>query len=117
MRPGARPGASIRRMATERSRPAEMTAGRALELLIIGSLLFWPRLFILGFVLFSWQILMDAFSSWVIWVGGFFLLPWTTFAYMAMWSISSDVVSGVEWVFVGGALLLDLFAWWALFRK
>ena len=69
--------------------------------MIIGSLLFWPRLFILGFAIFSWDLLIDAFSGWVVWVAGFFVLPWTTITYMMMWGIYSDRVYGVEWVFVG----------------
>ena len=38
---------------------------------------------------------------------GFFLLPWTTLAYAAMWS-SSDGVVGFEWFIVGLAFLFDL---------
>ncbi len=88
---------------------------RGIELVIVASLMFWPRLFILGFVIFSWQI-GDAFSSWIIWFVGFFILPWTTITYAMMWAISSDQVYGVEWVFVAGAFLLDLFTW-ALLRN
>ena len=87
----------------------------AVELVIIASLMFWPRLFILGFAIFSRQI-GDAFSSWVIPFVGFFILPWTTITWAIMWGISSDKVSGVEWVFVAGAFLLDLFTW-ALLRN
>ena len=42
--------------------------GPAIELVIIGSLLFWPRLFILGFAIFSSDLLIDAFVGWVVWV-------------------------------------------------
>jgi hypothetical protein len=101
----------MRAMATRRSHGEEMTPLRAIELLIIFSLFFWPRLFILGFAIFSWKILIEAFSGWVVWVAGFFLLPWTTITWMMMWGIYSDGVFGVEWVFVVGALLLDLFTW------
>jgi hypothetical protein len=38
---------------------------------------------------------------------GFFLLPWTTLAYAAMWS-SSDRVSGYEWFIVILAFVVDL---------
>jgi hypothetical protein len=108
---------SIPAMATRGSRSEGFSPGRAIELVIIGSLLFWPRLFILGFAIFSWDLLIDAFSGWVVWVLGFFLLPWTTITYMMMWGIYSDRVYGVEWVFVGFALLLDLFTWWSTLRK
>jgi hypothetical protein len=38
---------------------------------------------------------------------GFFLLPWTTLAYAAMWA-SSNRVSGFEWFIVILAFLIDL---------
>jgi hypothetical protein len=97
-------------MAATRVRQDEITPARAVELVIVASLWFWPRLFILGFVIFSWQI-GNAFSSWVIWFAGFFVLPWTTITYAMMWGIYSDRVFGVEWVFVGLAFLLDLLTW------
>ena len=102
-------------MTTHRSEG--ITPRRAIELTIIGSLLFWPRLFILGFAIFSWKILIDAFSGWVVWVVGFFVLPWTTITWMMMWGIYSDGVHGAEWAFVGLAFLLDVFTWWSTFRK
>ena len=38
---------------------------------------------------------------------GFFLLPWTTLAYAAMWA-SSDGVNGFEWFIVILAFAIDL---------
>jgi hypothetical protein len=38
---------------------------------------------------------------------GFFLLPWTTLAYAAMWS-SSNRVAGFEWFIVILAFMVDL---------
>jgi hypothetical protein len=102
---------TMRTMATRASRTEELTPFRAVELVIIVMLFTLPRIFILGFAIFSWKILIDAFSGWVVWVAGFFLLPWTTITYMMMWGIYSDRVFGVEWVFVGGAFLLDLYTW------
>ena len=98
-------------MAARPAQTDEMTPYRAVEIVIALSLLILPRIFILGFAIFSWKILIDAFSGWVVWVAGFFLLPWTTITYMMMWGISSDGVFGVEWVFVVGAFLLDLLTW------
>ena len=98
-------------MAARPAQTEEMTPYRAVEIVIALSLLILPRIFILGFAIFSWKILIDAFSGWVVWVAGFFLLPWTTITYMMMWGISSDGVFGVEWVFVVGAFLLDLLTW------
>ena len=101
-------------MASSKHESDSFTTAGVIQLAVVGSLMFWPRLFILGFVIFSWQI-AEAFSSWVIWVAGFFVLPWTTITWAMMWGISSDKVSGVEWVFVVGAFLLDLVTW-ALLR-
>jgi hypothetical protein len=103
-------------MAIQKGSSAGFTPRRAIEFVVVVSLFFWPRLFILGFIIFSWWILVEAFSSWVIWAAGFVLLPWTTITYMMMWGIYSDRVYGVEWVFVGFAFLLDLYTW-ATLRK
>ena len=56
--------------------------------------------------LFS-DLLSRAFDSWLVPFLGFFLLPWTTLAYAAMWS-SSHRVSGFEWFIVILAFLIDL---------
>jgi hypothetical protein len=42
---------------------------------------------------------------------GFFLLPWTTLAYAAMWSTSSNGVTGFEWFIVILAFVIDLGAY------
>jgi hypothetical protein len=39
------------------------------------------------------------------------ILPWTTLIYAFMWGITSDVVSGWEWVAVGAAFLVDVLFW------
>ena len=98
-------------MAARGIRADEITPYRAAEIVISLSLLVLPRIFILGFAIFSWELLIDAFSSWVVWVAGLFLLPWTTITYAIMWGVSSDRVSGVEWVLVAGAFVLDLITW------
>ena len=49
-----------------------------------------------------------AFDSWVLPVLGFFLLPWTTLAYVVMWDVGTREVSGFEWFIVGLAFLMDL---------
>jgi hypothetical protein len=88
----------------------EITPFRAVEIVICLSLLTLPRIFILGFAIFSRQI-GDAFSGWVIVAAGFLLLPWTTLTYAIMWGVYSDRVFGVEWLFVAGAFMLDLLTW------
>lgn len=56
--------------------------------------------------LFS-DLLSRAFDSWIVPLLGFFLLPWTTLAYAAMWA-SSDGVTGFEWFIVVLAFLIDI---------
>ena len=86
-------------------------------LIILVSLLAWPRLMLIGFAIFDTDLFNRAYDSWVIPVAGFFLLPWTTLAYASMWTISSDRVTGAEWVVVGIGLLLDVWAWSAFRRR
>lgn len=56
--------------------------------------------------LFS-DLLSRSFDSWFVPLLGFFLLPWTTLAYAAMWA-SSDGVLGFEWFIVAFAFLVDV---------
>jgi hypothetical protein len=65
-----------------------------------------PRLALFFIWLFS-NLLSRAFDSWVVPLLGFFLLPWTTLAYAAMWD-SGHRVHGFEWFIVGLAFLFDL---------
>ncbi len=53
------------------------------------------------------DLLSRAFDSWLVPLLGFFLLPWTTLAYAAMWS-SGNRVNGFEWFIVILAFLIDL---------
>jgi hypothetical protein len=68
-----------------------------------------PRLALFAIWLFS-DLLSRAFDSWAVPLLGFFLLPWTTLAYAAMWD-SGRVVSGFEWFLVVLAFLVDLGSW------
>ena len=90
--------------------PGMSAAARAIAWAVLLGLAFWPRLWIIGFWIFGHQ-LGDAFSSWIIPAIGFFLLPWTTLIYAFMWGITSNVVSGWEWVAVGAAFLVDVLFW------
>jgi hypothetical protein len=66
-----------------------------------------PRLALFFVWLFSdWLSL--AFDSWVVPLLGFFLLPWTTLAYAAMYMLGTNDVSGFEWFIVILAFLADL---------
>jgi apolipoprotein N-acyltransferase len=67
-----------------------------------------PRLALFALWIFS-DVLSRAFSSWVLPLLGFFLLPWTTLAYAAFWSWGpGHHVTGFEWVFVALAFVIDL---------
>jgi hypothetical protein len=65
-----------------------------------------PRLALFAVWLFS-DLLDRAFEGWLVPLLGFFLLPWTTLAYVLLWS-SADRVFGFEWFLVGLAFLADL---------
>ena len=66
-----------------------------------------PRLALFVMFLFT-DLLSHAFDSWIIPFLGFFLLPWTTLAYAAMWSLGTDQVSGFEWFIVILAFVVDI---------
>ena len=84
--------------------------GQIMGWMVLLGLAFWPRLFILGLWIFD-RTLRDAFDSWTIAAVGFFVLPWTTLAYGFMWGVSSDVVSGWEWIVVAVAFATDILCW------
>ncbi len=70
-----------------------------------------PRLALFFIWIFS-DLLSRAFDSWVLPLLGFFLLPWTTLAYAAMWDIGAGgEVAGFEWFIVILAFFLDLASW------
>ena len=55
------------------------------------------------------DLLSTAFDSWIIPLLGFFLLPWATITYAAMYDWGAGHhVTGFEWMFVILAFLLDL---------
>ena len=70
-----------------------------------------PRLVLFLLWIFD-DILSRAYDSWAVPLIGFFILPWTTLSYVAFWDWGSGRhVTGVEWLFVIFAFLLDLGAW------
>ena len=66
-----------------------------------------PRLALFAIWLFD-DLLERAYDTWIVPVIGFFLLPWTTLAYALMWSLSTNRVSGLEWLVIAFAVLVDL---------
>jgi hypothetical protein len=70
-----------------------------------------PRLVLILLWIFS-DTLSRAFDSWIIPLIGFFVLPWTTLTYAAFWDWGSGHhVTGVEWLFVIFAFLIDVASW------
>jgi len=65
-----------------------------------------PRLALFVLLLFS-DLIGDAFDGWLVPVLGFFILPWTTLAYVVMWW-ASDGQLGFEWFIVAIAFVADL---------
>jgi len=67
-----------------------------------------PRLALVILWIFS-DVLSRAFHSWIIPFLGFFLLPWTTLAYAALWSWAPHHhVTGFDWFLVALFFLVDL---------
>ena len=67
-----------------------------------------PRLALFAIFVFS-NMIDRAFDGWLLPLLGFFLLPWTTLAYVAFWDWGSGHhVTGFEWFFVVLAFVLDV---------
>ena len=67
-----------------------------------------PRLALFVLWIFS-DVLSRAFDSWVLPLLGFFVLPWTTLTYAALWSWSTGHhVHGIDWFFVALAFMVDV---------
>jgi hypothetical protein len=73
--------------------------------------LFSPRLALFFILVFSDWISHAFEGGWVLPVLGFFLLPWTTLAYTAMWEYGRNGVHGFEWFIVILFFLGDLGAY------
>ena len=94
-------------------------AERVLGWLALVFLITMPRLIILGFWVFS-DLVGKAIDSTAVCILGFIFLPTTTLAYAIMWSVSSDKVSGAEWLVVVLGFLIDIGIWlgtWVLARR
>ena len=67
-----------------------------------------PRLAIILTWLFS-NVMERTYDTWIVPVIGFFILPWTTLAWAWMYDAGPGLeVTGLEWVVVGVAVLIDL---------
>ena len=66
-----------------------------------------PRLALIVLWIFG-DLLSRAFDSWLLPLIGFFVFPWTTLTYAAVWDWSSGHhVHGIDWFFVGLAFIVD----------
>ena len=81
--------------------------GSLLALVLLFGFASFPRLWLLGFWIFS-DLLGEAYSSWVIPALGFLFAPWTTLLYAWMWAIGSSSITGWEWLPLGVGVVLDL---------
>jgi len=86
---------------------ADREIERAMPCLIALLALISPRLALIAMWLLS-DMLHLAFDGWILPVLGFLLLPWTTLAWAAMWSVGTAGVTGFEWAIVAIAVLTDL---------
>ena len=69
-----------------------------------------PRLALFFILLFSDWIARAFDGGWILPVLGFFLLPWTTLAYVVMWEIG-DGVEGFAWFIVILAFVVDVLSY------
>lgn len=114
MRARCRPPTRMAAVSSPARSTPDFSVLEVVGLVVIASLLFWPRLFIVGYLIFGRQIFNHAYDNWLVILAGFLILPWTTVAYGLMWGVQSASVSGVEWVVVGVAFLVDLYTWAAV---
>jgi hypothetical protein len=57
-----------------------------------------------------------AFDSWILPLLGLLFFPWTTLAYVLMWSAVGGV-SGAEWLVVALGVLLDIASYSSRYAK
>jgi hypothetical protein len=69
-----------------------------------------PRLALFFVLVFS-DWVGRAFDGWILPVLGFFLLPWTTLAYIVMWNVGSRGVEGFEALIVVFAFIVDVMSY------
>lgn len=69
-----------------------------------------PRLALIALAIFS-DLPSRALDGILLPLLGFFLLPWATLAYIVMWDLGTNQVSGFEWFIVIVAFLADLGAY------
>jgi hypothetical protein len=96
-------------------KPKGVDPGQVIAVGLLLTFSLFPRLWIVAYWIFG-NSLDRAYSSWIIPAIGFVILPWTTVVYAWMWAISSDAVTGWEWLPVAVAFLLDLSFWVAVRR-
>lgn len=71
--------------------------------------IFAPRLALLFVWIFGDRVEL-AFDTWIWPLLGLIFLPWTTLAYVFMWSPVGGV-EGAEWIVIAFAVVIDLMSW------
>ncbi|MBK5110828.1 MAG: hypothetical protein JJE10_05590 [Thermoleophilia bacterium] len=69
-----------------------------------------PRLALFFVLVFSNWVAQAFDGGWILPVLGFFLLPWTTLAYVVMWEVGSGV-NGFAWFIVIFAFVMDVLSY------
>lgn len=106
---------SFRQLPRVQRAPAQPREGSLLAFGLLTTYAMFPRLWILGFWIFS-GMLGDAYAHWAVPAIGFLVAPWTTLLYAWMWAIGSSSVNGWEWLPVAIGMLLDVSLLWAFAR-
>ena len=73
--------------------------------LVIFALIFSPRLVMVIWWLLDMARWSSTFDSILLPILGFVLAPWTTLMYVL---VAPGGVAGIDWLLLGGALLVDL---------
>jgi hypothetical protein len=77
--------------------------------LLIVLAAFFPRVALLALWLFTNEV-DRAYDTFIVPLLGLFFLPLTTLVYALLW-VPAGGVDGIDWLWVGIALVLDLSSW------
>ena len=69
---------------------------------------FAPRLLLIFLWIARPNVMGQAFETFLIPLLGFIFLPFTTLMWVLLWASSGGNVTGLDWVWIGIAVLLDL---------
>lgn len=78
---------------------------------VLGIGAFFPRIAILLVWLFTDWVARAFSGEWLLPLLGIILLPYTTLAYILLYTFQNGVMSGFSWFLVVLAFIIDLGAW------